>query len=126
MKNLLFILLIAPSIAMVQPGNMSSITKAIKDGNADQLAQYFDSNIEVSILDEVYNKAQATSALKQFFAKKKPTAYNQVHKGVSKGQDSQYTIGNLNTSNVTYRVYILTKKTADNKQVVEEIRIDED
>ena len=111
---------------MVPPSsNMSDITKAIKDGNADRLAQYFDDNVEVSIMDEVYNKAQAKSALKQFFNKNKPKAYAQVHKGVSKGQDSQYTIGNLTTSAATYRIYILVKKNAG-KHLVEEIRIDED
>ena len=127
MKKLLFILLIAPSIAMVTPDNLSSISKAISNGDAKALSQYFDDKVEVSILDDenLLDKAGAKAALEKFFAKNKPQSYNQVHDGTSKGEGSKYTIGNLRTNDVTYRVYVYMK-VSGKKHTIQEISISED
>ena len=126
MKNLVFIFLLLPSIAMVQP-NLNGISKAISDGDAVALSQFFDSNIEISILDDmdVYNKAEAVKTLQNFFAKNKPTSYNQMHKGTSKGADSQYSIGNLVTATNSYRVYVYLK-VQGSKQLIQELRFDKE
>ncbi len=126
MKNLMFLFLLLPSIAMVQP-NLNGISKAISDGDAVALSQFFDSNIEISILDDmdVYNKAEAVQTLKAFFAKNKPTSYSQMHKGTSKGADSQYSIGNLVTATNSYRVYVYLK-VQGNQQLIQELRFDKE
>lgn len=128
MKNLMFIFLLLPSVAMVQPNlNLNGISKAISAGDAVALSQYFDSNIEISILDEVdvYNKAEAVKALKAFFSTNKPKSYNPMHKGTSKGADSQYSIGNLVTANSSYRVYVYLKMEGS-KQLIQELRFDKE
>ncbi len=124
MKNLMFIFLLLPSIAMVQP-NVNGISKAISSGDADALSQYFDQSIEISILDDVdmYDKAEAVQTLKSFFAKNKPKSYSQMHQGTSKGKDSQYTIGNLVTASNSYRVYVYLK-VESGKQLIQELRFD--
>lgn len=126
MKNLMFIFLLLPSMAMVQP-NLNGISKAISDGDAVALSQYFDSSIEISILDDVdvYDKAEAVRALQSFFSKNKPKSYSQMHKGTSKGADSQYSIGNLITASNSYRVYVYLK-VEGNRQLIQELRFDKE
>ncbi|MCF8246095.1 MAG: DUF4783 domain-containing protein [Saprospiraceae bacterium] len=129
MKNFLFVLLLAPSIAFVNTEelNLDAITKAISSGNADALGQYFDSSVEIAVLDkeETYTKAQAIQVMKDFFTKNKPSSFKQVHQGASKGQDSQYCIGNMTATSGTYRVYIYMK-VSGTKQVIQELRFDKE
>ncbi len=129
LKNFLFVLLLAPSIAFlsVEELNLDAITKAISTGNADALGQYFDNSVEIAVLDkeETYAKAEAVKVVKDFFAKNKPTTFKQVHQGASKGQDSQYCIGNMTAASGTYRVYIYMK-VSGTKQVIQELRFDKE
>ncbi len=129
MKNFLFALLLVPIVAFisVEELNLDAITKAISSGNADALGQYFDANVEIAVMDkeETYQKAEAVKVVKDFFAKNKPTSFKQVHQGASKGQDSQYCIGNMTASSGTYRVYIYMK-VSGGKQVIQELRFDKE
>lgn len=109
-----------------QEVNLNAITKAISEGNAEALGQYFDQSVEVSVLDneDVYAKAQAIKVVKDFFAQNKPKSFSQVHQGTSKGNDSQYCIGNLVTATGTFRVYIYLKVSGNN-YTIQELRFDE-
>lgn len=109
-----------------QEVNLNAITKAISEGNAEALGQYFDQSVEVSVLDneDVYAKAQAIKVVKDFFAQNKPKSFSQVHQGTSKGNDSQYCIGNLVTATGTFRVYIYLKVNGNN-YTIQELRFDE-
>lgn len=127
MKNFLFVILLVPSLAMVDVDDftLAAITKAISDGNADALGQYFDANVEVAVMDkeETYSKADAIKVVKDFFTKNKPSGFSQVHQGTSKGQDSEYCIGNLTASTGTFRVYIYMK-VSGGKYTIQELRFD--
>ena len=127
MKNLLsvLILFLAFSIAKVAGQSLSAITKAIGEGNAETLGQNFDNTVELSILDteEAYSRADAVKIVRDFFTKNKVASFSQMHQGASKGQDSQFIIGILNTSVGTYRVYIYMKVTGG-KYLVQELRFD--
>ena len=128
MKTLLFLLFFAPtaqSQPIEPPANIANITKAISDGDAASLSAFFDSTIEIAILDEedIYSKEEATQKVKAFFSTAKPTSYSQVHKGKSKGKDSQYCIGNLTTTSGNYRVYIYLK-VKDSNTLIQEMRFD--
>lgn len=128
MKNILFILLLAPCIAFAPIGvNMSTISTAISKGDVETLFKYFDSKIELSILDDedIYNKNTAKQKLTKFFGEFTPKAFNQVHQGTSKGQDSQYLIGDLKTSGSTFRVYLYMKTDGD-AYLIQEIRFDKE
>ena len=111
----------------IEQQNLDAITKAISSGNADALGQYFDSNVEVAVMDkeETYSKAEAIKVVKEFFAKNKPSSFKQVHQGASKGQDSQYCIGNMTATSGTYRVYIYMK-VSGGKGVIQELRFDKE
>lgn len=121
------ILVLAMFVALQWNANLPDITKAISSGDADALGQYFDQSVEVAVLDQedIYDKAQAVGVVKQFFAKNAPKSFSQVHQGASKGADSQYVIGNLNTSGGTFRAYVYVK-TSGGKTLIQELRFDKE
>ena len=123
MKMLLGFLFVLGSL--IDLPNLDSITTALSQGNVEVLATYFDESVEISVADEedVYDKAEAKTILADFFATNKPSKFDQVHKGTSKGQDSVYCIGNLNTSTKSYRVYVFLRVDGG-KQFIQELRFD--
>lgn len=128
MKNLLFaFILMVPFVGSANNVNLSGITDAISKGDAAELSKYFDQSVEIALLDEedVYNKTQAVTIVKDFFASNKPTSFSQVHQGTSKGQDSKYCIGNLTTTSATFRVYIYMKVVGQ-KYTIQELRFDKE
>lgn len=125
MKTILGFLFITTSFFNLP--NLDSITQALSNGNVEVLSSYFDESVEIAVADEedVYDKAEAKTILTNFFSSNKPSKFDQVHKGTSKGQDSVYCIGNLKTANKSYRVYVFLR--VDNgKQFIQELRFDEE
>ena len=59
------------------------IFSAIKAGNSKVLAKYFNSNVELVILDKdgVYSKTQAELIVREFFAKNIPSNLVKRHEG---------------------------------------------
>lgn len=126
MKTLLFLMFFS-SLTTTNDFSLASITKAMNTGDAEALGQYFDNSIELSVLDneDIYDKAQAVQIVKNFFSQHQPKSFSQLHHGSSPASDSQYCIGNLVTSDSTYRVYIYMKMGAG-KTVIQEIRFDKE
>ena len=112
-------------VASFEVPNIAPITKALSEGDAASLGNYLDNSVEITVLtaQNVYDKAQATKALGDFFAKNKPRSFNAVHQGSSKGSSSHYTIGDLASASGTYRVYLYYKSVGE-KPVIQEIRIE--
>ena len=131
MKNLIFLLLLIPSIAFANniQGNpaLEAISAALGIGDVDALSKYFADNVEISIQDkeQVYSKARAGEVLKGFFEANKPKAFAQVHKGHSRENSDQYCIGNLTASAGTYRVYLYLKVTGSSISI-QEMRFDKE
>ncbi|MCB9338072.1 MAG: DUF4783 domain-containing protein [Lewinellaceae bacterium] len=129
MKNFLFVIFLLPAIAMVDADefNLEAISRAIGSGDAEALGQYFDTNVEVAVMDseKTYSKTDAVKAVKDFFSKNAPKSFKQVHQGASKGQDSQYCIGNLVASSGTFRVYVYMK-VSGGKYLIQELRFDKE
>lgn len=125
----MIILALTPLLAMVSQENASlqQITDAISSGDASTLGSYFDSNVEIAILDEgdVYSKADAIQVVKKFFSQHSPKSFSQVHQGTSKGNDSQYCIGNLTSGSGTFRVYVYMKTNGGN-YLIQELRFDKE
>ena len=124
MKSLIIIFSLFTSAFFVQP-NIAPITKALSEGDATTLGNYLDNSVELTVLasQNVYDKAQATNVLRDFFTKNKPHSFNAVHQGSSKGSASHYTIGDLASTSGTYRVYLYYKSVGD-KAIIQEIRIE--
>lgn len=101
----------------------AAIINAFKTGNSDQLAQYFNSSVELLILttENVYTKEQAEKIVKDFFVNNIPSGFTIIHEGGKQG--SNFAIGKLTTNNGTFRVYVLLK-TSNSKQYIHQLRIE--
>ena len=121
-KTILFIVLCALSMSL-NAQNFTSIGNALKGGNSSELAKYFDSSVEVTIIntEAVYSKSQAEMVVKNFFSSNRPSAYKMVHNGDSGG--AKYQIGELSTSSGTYRTYVYAKEKSGT-MMIQEIRIE--
>jgi len=105
----------------------SDITRSLNEGNTVGLSSFLDTQVEISMIDveATVSKAEAIAQLKKFFLKNPVKSFTQAHQGNSKGNDSTYIIGNLNTQNGIFRVYIYVKLDAG-KHYIQEIRFDKD
>jgi hypothetical protein len=105
----------------------TDITRSLNEGNTVGLSSFLDNQVEISMseLEATVTKAEAIAQLKKFFVKNPVKSFTQAHQGNSKGNDSTYIIGNLNTQNGIFRVYIYLKIDAG-KQYIQEIRFDKD
>ena len=105
----------------------TDITRSLNEGNTVGLSSFLDNQVELSMseLEATVTKAEAIAQLKKFFLKNPVKSFTQAHQGNSKGNDSTYIIGNLNTQNGIFRVYIYIKIDAG-KQYIQEIRFDKD
>ena len=124
MKPLLFCLLLTQ---VTGSADLSIITNAISNGDASTLGQYFDHAVEIAVLDneDVYSKTKAVEVVQSFFSSNAPKAFVKAHEGTSKGNDSQYCIGNLRTNTQTFRVYIYVKMVSGN-YLIQELRFDKE
>lgn len=116
MKTIILTGLVTVMLAgnVFQSSELERIGLAIQTGNSKELAKYFDTTVEIAILDneQSYSKAQAEMVLKDFFTKNKPASFKIMHNGASQG-GLQYGIGTLVTSNLTYRTTIYLKQKGD-------------
>ncbi|MDR2009149.1 MAG: DUF4783 domain-containing protein [Bacteroidales bacterium] len=102
------------------------IFDAMKVGNATELAKYFNSSVELVILDkeDIYSKQQAEQILKNHFDKNKVKNFTLLHQGGKEG--AKYAICNMETtSGKTYRVYFLIKESGGNP-LIHQMRIEEE
>jgi hypothetical protein len=113
-----------PASQQITP-NLTPVTKAISEGDAATLSSFFDNSVDITLIDkqQVYDKAQATNLLRDFFSKNKPRSFNTVHQGSAKGAASHYTIGDLSAISGSFRVYLYYKSAGD-RPVIQEIRIE--
>ena len=101
------------------------IKMAFKAGNSKVLAKYFNSNIELVVLDneDVYSKAQAEQIVKNFFIKYPPNDFIILHQGGK--EESKYAIGSLTTDKKSFRIYFLIKIKND-LSYIHQLRIEEE
>ena len=126
MKQLMIVFLAASSLFFNSGQGLDGITKAMKSGDAAALSEYFDSDVELTILNDVdiLNKQSAKKEIDSFFKTNTPSGYAQLHQGTSKGQRGQYSIGKLTTDNGKFRVYIYMK-VEGGKHLIQELRFEE-
>lgn len=101
----------------------NDIISSLEKGNAKLLAEYFNENVELVVLDNdnVYSKAQAKQIVRNFFDSFTPESFTIIHQGGKEG--SKYVIGNLKTDNGNFRIYFLLKKESG-KDYIHQLRIE--
>lgn len=99
------------------------IIQSLKTGNEKTLAEYFNQNIELVVLDEdnVCSKAQAQQILGKFFSDNSPEGFSINFQGGKEG--AQYVIGTLLTGKGSFRIYFLLKKN-EGKDYIHQLRIE--
>ncbi len=124
MKILLFVLMLAP-VTQTTP-DFTVIAKALSSGDAATLAEYFDENVELIVLDDegIYSKSQAEQVVKKFFVEYPPKSFKLVHKGTN-NKALYYCIGDMRINDETYRVSFYSKQT-DNGLLIQELGIEEE
>lgn len=122
----LFLLFIIPlvSLSFTMQGDSDGVVKALKAANTEQLANYFDSFIDLKLLekDEVKNmgKNQATLALKAFFTDNNIKGFELTSQ--REMGNTMYMAGKLKNNGKGFNITIMMKKN-DNKQDIISIRI---
>jgi len=110
----LFLTSFAPSYSIEE------VLTALRTGNANQLAKYFDTRVDISLPNKSdnFSKNQAEMILKDFFASNVVKNFQVKHKGENNG--SQFCIGLLETRNGNFRTKLYMKQKGA-LQVVQEI-----
>ncbi|MEP6646348.1 MAG: DUF4783 domain-containing protein [Saprospiraceae bacterium] len=100
----------------------AGIDAAINKGNATELKSFLADKVDVSILNEdaSFTSSEAVSSLATFFTQNTVKGYKLAHMTPAANGRSSYSLGDLNTSSGTYRVYLYY----DGKQKISEIRIE--
>jgi len=103
--------------------SIDDVVTALKNGDATQIAKYFDNTVEITMPDKSnsYSKNQAEIVLKDFFSTNGVISFQVNHKGENAG--SQYCIGTLVTKNGSFRTTVFMKQKND-KQLLQEIRFE--
>lgn len=123
MKRLLFTFAFILSVLNLQAADISSITNALKAGNAPSLIAAMDAETDIALPDysKKGNGETATSALSNFFQTNKPNDFSVVHHADKK--DSGFFVGKFITADKSFRVNV-TYKVEGNKIVIQSIRIE--
>lgn len=110
-------------MAVVEIDVPPSIFDAMKVGNAAEVSKYFNSSVELVVLEteDFYSKQQAEQILKKFFDTNKVKKFSLLHQGGK--DDTQYAIGSLQTVvGETFRVYFQFK-SSNGKTLIHQMRI---
>lgn len=111
--------------AMLYAGDiLDNIGAAIRSGNAAAIAQYFDNNVDLTILDKesIYSRQQAQMVIQDFFMKYPVSSFTIIHRG-SSAQGSTYGIGTLVAGGQVFRVYYFVKQK-NNAFLIQEMRFE--
>ena len=96
------------TVSFIQQTDLHEIGLAIKQGDAHELASYFDKQIDLTFSDKTatYSKTQAEFVLRNFFVKTEPSAFSELQRGISPSNNTRFLIGHMNSSNGIYKVYL--------------------
>jgi hypothetical protein len=122
---LIFLLVFNLVIASVSKEIPKGISLAFRTGNSKELVKFFNTSIELVILEkeDVYTETQAERIISDFFAKYPPKSFIILHQGGK--ETSQYAIGDLITSKGVFRVYFLLK-TINGNPLIHQLRIEKE
>jgi len=101
------------------------LPEAFSKGDVATITSEMASTVQICHLEDVkmYSRKQASSFLTDFFAANSPVSYKLVHNGISRGS-ARYSIGQLDTDNGSYRVYVYFENASTEKERIRELRIE--
>lgn len=119
-------LIFMASACAVFADTFDDVAMAIKGANAKEVAQYFNSTVELTVLDNegVYSKQQAEVILKNFFTANPPRSVVINHRG-SSAQGSRYAIATYECQQGRFRAYIFMKDSGSG-MVIQELKFEKE
>ncbi|MDB5127475.1 DUF4783 domain-containing protein [Mucilaginibacter sp.] len=119
---LLSLLFLLPMVATAD--TIEKISELIKQGNAHEIAKFFATNVDISILDEtnVYSKAQSEMILDKFFKENKPQTVKLLHR-INSNPNYNFGVLILTTDKGKFRVSY-TLKEVNKVMAIIELRIE--
>lgn len=123
MKRLLLTLALVFSFLSVMAADITTISKAFKEGNATTLTEAMDQEVDIALpgSSKKCNGSDAIKMLSTFFASNKPSGFTVVHHADKK--DAGFFVGKLPTASGEYRVNITYRADGD-KAIIQSIRIE--
>lgn len=123
MKKIFFTLTLAVFVLHLQAVDMTPVTNAFKNGNAEQLKEMMATEVDMVApgVTKKVNNSEAIAILKSFFQNNKPSAFTVTHNADK--NDSGFLIGKLTTANKDFRVNI-TYTSKEGKILISIIRIE--
>lgn len=128
-KYLLCLFLFFPFLSFTTTAQspINLVTKAMKSGNAAEVAKHFDKIVDITMQNDqsTYSKSQAEMVLKNFFSKHPVKSFSVKHSGGSADSTSIYLIGDLVTiSDQKYRLYLYFRQDSGEMHL-QEIRFEQ-
>lgn len=124
----LIILINMNPIGVPYPGDdtVKGVSEAIKTMNAKKLATYFNTSIDLEVVDVsgTYSKIQAEEIIRDFFKKTPLLSFTVNHEG-SSNDGSEFIIGTYKTAAKNFRVYVLMKKESD-KLLIRQLQFEDE
>ncbi len=122
----LFFIFVGFTTSVNANGIIDSIGKLIIANNTQELCNFINENIDITIIDEdqTYSKYQAMQVLNEFFKKHQILNFEILHRGNS-GNNSEFAIAHINTDKNAFRAYILINKLEKSYQLIE-LRFEEE
>lgn len=101
------------------------VIASLRAGDAQGLSQYLNPMVDLRIpgYSNTCSKQQTTRLLKEFFSKNKIKDFKLIRKD-AETQDSYYIFGDLETASLTFRSYLLIKKSGS-EEFIQQIKIEE-
>ena len=111
--SLAFLLLAPARSQTVPPG----LVKAIGEGDAKKMSEFFHQSLEMTILREDYtvSKNQATRIMENFFEKNVPLEFSISFEGTK--EQSKYAIGSLKTRQGSFRINLFFLQKGGNRLI---------
>ncbi|WP_321279592.1 DUF4783 domain-containing protein [Marinifilum fragile] len=124
--GILFVLFSATNVSSQTQNDLpKNLILAFKQGNCENLSNYFSDRIQLSIQDKEgsYSKSQAKQILDKFFRDYPPTDFKKKHAGGKTG--ARYATGELITKKGSFRLSFLSKKQ-NGKFIIHQLHIEKD
>jgi len=102
------------------------ILAALNAGNSSELSNYFNTMVDLGITgtEDSYSKNQATRILQDFFTNYPVKSVKIMKQGTS-NDGSQFSIGQIQAGNKTFRLYYLLKKIST-QYLIQQFQIEEE
>ncbi|WP_448528087.1 DUF4783 domain-containing protein [Raineya sp.] len=114
-------MLFAQSRGIEARKEMNEAESFLKQGDARNLARYFNETIEINIegKKQNYSRTQAEFVVKDFFSKNPPIpeSFESYHRGQSAGLS--YSIVKYASSNGNYRVFLKIKTSPQGRNIID-------